>query len=334
MPPKPPSLRTEPPLCVDLDGTLIASDTLADSFCLMVRQNPLTALQAPFWLLRGWPRLKDEMVARTRLPVANLPYRPEVVRHLRREREKWREILLVTASAQRIAEDVAAETQLFTGVIGSAHGEGLRGAQKAQRLVQCFGAGGFDYLGDCRADLAVWARARKALVVGSERLARQARAVAEVETVFAVPAAGALTWLEALGVAGWPWLLLLLPAAFLFAAGAGSGPMAGLIAAVFCLGSAAFALLEGLMAIGSDRAAPSRRSRPFAGGRLPVLPGVLLFGVLLLVSAGLAPLLPGAWGFAFGGYAALGLAIAFRPDLRPRLTSARPEEKISPLPTP
>jgi len=320
MPPASPSHRTEPPLCVDLDGTLIASDTLADSFCRMVRQAPLTALQAPLWLLYGWPRLKDEMVARTVLPVTHLPYRPEVLRHLRREREKGREILLVTASAQRIAEDVAATTQLFDEVIGSAHGEGLLGTRKAQRLVERFGVGGFDYIGDCRADLAVWAKARRSLVVGGEPLVRQARRVAEVEAVFAVPAPGRSTWMEAMASRSWPWLFLLAPAALLFATGEGGGSLAttGLIAAVFCLGFAAFALLDGLMALDADRADSQRRHRPFASGRLPVLHGVLLFGALLLAAAGIAPLLPWPWGLAFAGYAALELGLAFRPGVRER----------------
>ncbi len=303
----------QPPLCVDLDGTLIASDTLADSFCLMIRQSPLTVFQAPFWLLRGWPRLKDEMVARTLLPVANLPYRPEVLRHLRREQERGRRVLLVTASAQRIGEEVAAATGLFTEVIGSAHGEGLRGTRKAERLVQRFGVGGFDYMGDCGADLAIWAKARKSLVVGGERLVEQARRVGEVEAVFAIRPARASTWLEAMG--GSPWLrpLVLLSAAFLFGTGEGHGviAIAALMATVLCLGSAAFALLDGLMAITTDRADPQRRHRPFASGRLPVLPGVLLFGTLLLAAAGMALLLPWPWSVALVGYVVLGVALPF-----------------------
>ncbi len=41
------------PLCVDLDGTLIKSDTLYDSLCLLMRRHPLQLLRLPGQLLRG-----------------------------------------------------------------------------------------------------------------------------------------------------------------------------------------------------------------------------------------------------------------------------------------
>ena len=41
------------PLCVDLDGSLIHSDLLLESFLLLIKQNPLYVFIAPVWLLRG-----------------------------------------------------------------------------------------------------------------------------------------------------------------------------------------------------------------------------------------------------------------------------------------
>ena len=43
------------PLCVDLDGTLVKSDTLVDSLLLLVRTRPLEALKAPLWALKEKP---------------------------------------------------------------------------------------------------------------------------------------------------------------------------------------------------------------------------------------------------------------------------------------
>ncbi len=286
----------------------------------MVRQEPSTAWLAPVWLLSGWPRLKDEIVARTRLPVRHLPWRPEVLDYLRKEREAGRTLLLVTASAQRIADEVAAQTGLFDEVIGSASGEGLLGVHKAQRLVERFGPRGFDYMGDARADLAVWAQARKALVVGNGRLVRKARAVAEVEAVFTAPRARRSAWLEAIGVLPWLCLLLVLI----------PGWEATMAALVFFLGSIAFALLDGVMSISSDRADPERRRRPFASGRLPVLPAVCLCGWLLPGVALAALKLPGIWGVAFGAYAALRLTLPFRPRPYPLLYWLRNIKKTAP----
>jgi hypothetical protein len=41
------------PLVVDLDGTLLRSDALLESFFSAIRAHPLLLLSAPFWLLKG-----------------------------------------------------------------------------------------------------------------------------------------------------------------------------------------------------------------------------------------------------------------------------------------
>src|SRR6185369_2489211 len=42
-----------PALCVDLDGTLVKSDTLVDSALVLARYHPALLLQIPSWLLQG-----------------------------------------------------------------------------------------------------------------------------------------------------------------------------------------------------------------------------------------------------------------------------------------
>jgi len=41
------------PIIVDLDGTLIKSDTLFESLMALLKQNPLWVFLLPFWLLKG-----------------------------------------------------------------------------------------------------------------------------------------------------------------------------------------------------------------------------------------------------------------------------------------
>ena len=72
------------PLCVDLDGTLIHSDLLLESFLALVKQNPLNLFQIPFWLLRGKAALKAEIASRVTLNVATLPYHRELLAWLAR----------------------------------------------------------------------------------------------------------------------------------------------------------------------------------------------------------------------------------------------------------
>jgi hypothetical protein len=54
------------PLCVDLDGTLVESDTLLENVLRLVKLRPLQALRMPIWLWRGRAHLKREVAARGR----------------------------------------------------------------------------------------------------------------------------------------------------------------------------------------------------------------------------------------------------------------------------
>ena len=63
----------EVPLAVDLDGTLVKTDLLVESFLALVRRNPLYLLVIPFWLLRGRAFLKREISRRITLDTHALP---------------------------------------------------------------------------------------------------------------------------------------------------------------------------------------------------------------------------------------------------------------------
>jgi hypothetical protein len=71
------------PLCVDLDGTLVKSDTLFDAICQFVRRQPAANLASmPMWLAGGRARLKAEVARRAPLDAARLPYNTELLRYL------------------------------------------------------------------------------------------------------------------------------------------------------------------------------------------------------------------------------------------------------------
>ena len=46
------------PLCVALDGTLVATQLFSERVALLFRQRPWVALALPFWMLSGTTRLK------------------------------------------------------------------------------------------------------------------------------------------------------------------------------------------------------------------------------------------------------------------------------------
>ena len=150
------------PLCIDLDGTLVRSDTLVESLLVVLKQRPWLVLLLPLWLLRGKAELKRQIAARAELDPGTLPYHTDLVDWLRTQAAAGRKIYLATAADQKIAKSVADHLGLFDGVLASGNGHNLKGKNKQAALQQEFGSGGYDYAGNDTADLAIWADCRQA----------------------------------------------------------------------------------------------------------------------------------------------------------------------------
>jgi phosphoserine phosphatase len=170
------------PLCVDLDGTLIATDLLWVSLRHVLLRAPWLALAAPFWWRRGRGFLKAELARRAQLDFTRLPYRGDVLAFLREARARGRRLVLVTGSHERYARELAAMLGLFEDVLATTAELNVTGRRKAVLLVERYGRRGFDYIGNSRADLPVWAAARRALVAHAPAWVRvRARALGNVE---------------------------------------------------------------------------------------------------------------------------------------------------------
>src|SRR5258706_5326583 len=93
----------QPPLYVDLDGTVLSTDLLFESFVSAVKASPWVLVQSIAWIAQGRPRLKEELAARASIDVTTLPYREAVLGFLRQERASGRRIILATASWKTLA---------------------------------------------------------------------------------------------------------------------------------------------------------------------------------------------------------------------------------------
>src|SRR6056297_1749901 len=278
-------------LVVDLDGTLCRTDTLHEALLARIAAAPGTLLKLPAWLVQGRAALKVHLTNGGIVDPAMLPLNEDVVDTLRAARVAGRRTALVSASDVRQAEAVAAATGLFDEVHGTAGGCNLKGAAKAAFLAERFGRKGFDYIGDARADLPVWAAARKAITVGaSPSLARAAEAANPAAEHLAPPAGRVRAMLKALRPHQWVKnLLIFLPMLAAHDLSA-AGPV-GLTFLAFCLVASAVYVINDLLDLAADRAHPRKRARPFAAGDLSAIDGAGLAGGLLLgalVLAGLA----------------------------------------------
>jgi len=304
--------KTTRPLCVDLDGTLIKSDSLLDGFFRLLRRNPLDALRAPLWLLRGRSCLKAEVGRRAALDVARLPYNNQLLRYLETERQQGRPLYLTTGADGPLADRVAAHLGIFSGVIASDRSTNLTSKTKLAKLKVELGE--FDYIGNSRADLLLLASAGQAMVANPTpglllglrlRNIPIARSFVERRPLLS-------TIIKALRIHQWAKNVLLL-APLLMSHRVNSASIAAVVAAFFCFSFMASAnyLVNDLLDIDSDRRHPTKRLRPFAAGDLPVLGGVLIACALVAASMALLPLLPHAFWFWLGLYIVATTAYSF-----------------------
>ena len=297
------------PLCVDLDGTLLPIDTLHEAAFGAVLADWRVLLRIPSWLARGKARLKAELAARWTFEASQLPYNQPFLDYLCAEKAKGRYLVLATAADQSVAQRVADELGIFDVVIASDGETNRAGAAKAEALVERFGAKGFVYAGNAKADLAVWRDAAAAIVVDAPDSVRRAAAdTVPIEVAFAGEGRPLRGLLRAMRP--YQWVKNFLVAVPILCSGV-FDDVAGWIATAevfcaFCAIASAIYLLNDICDLAADRAHPRKKKRPFASGAVPITQGLFLAPILFALGC-----LLGWYGGSPHGlfvYAALSLA--------------------------
>jgi len=310
----------EPPLCVDLDHTLIRTDMLWESVVQLWR-HPAVAVRAIIALISGGKAsFKNVLADSVTVDVATLPYNEDVVAYMREQQAAGRKIVLATASHRSIAQRVADHLGMFDKVFATDRDTNLSGSAKRDALVSAYGDHGYDYIGDNKKDLPIFASARHALLAfPSRQLLQQATALGNVAHVFPAAPPKAKTFARALRVHQWAKNALLavplLSAHLLFDQQA----WINLILAFFSFGLVASAtyLINDLLDLQSDRRHAKKRFRPLADGRIRIQSGIALCAMSAIAGLAIAVLLPPAFGIYLGIYIALTLSYSF--DLKRRL---------------
>lgn len=275
------------PLIVDLDGTLVHTDMLHESVLKVVGNNPLSALCIPYWLLCGKALLKERLAHRAHVDPSTLPYNQDLLYWLNSQRTQERKLILCTASDLLIATAIANHLGVFDEVMASDGKTNLSGRLKANALEARFGVAGFDYVGNSRADLAVWKRARRAIVVNaSADLTQKARQHCEVEHVFPAPRRTFKTLGRILRVHQWlKNILLFIPVIAAHQIMDMSTWTTLLIAfCAFSLCASSVYVTNDLLDLEHDRQHPRKCKRAFASGAVPAWVGIVLAPLLLLIS--------------------------------------------------
>lgn len=292
------------PLVVDLDGTLLRSDMLVETFSALLSAKPLAALAAVAALRRGKAALKAQIGRDAALDLPALPWNEPLIELVTAARAQGRRIYLASASDSRIVNAVAAHFGLFDGVFASDGKTNLSSRAKAASLCEAFGKGGFDYAGNSTADLAVFEKARNVILVDATRpLERTVRRTWPEARLMRSGSAGARTYLKAIRVHQWlKNVLLFVPAVAAHAFGLATLASCILGFVSFSLCASSVYVMNDLVDLGRDRSHRTKRRRPFAAGTIPVLHGLVMVPLLLLGSVAIVPFIGVKFAVVLGSY--------------------------------
>lgn len=275
------------PIAVDLDGTLLHTDTLHESCLQLFHHNTIKLPMLPLWLMRGKAYLKHKLAEQTRLNPATLPYNLELIRWLKEQKQLGHQLILCTAADSKIAHSIAIHLDLFDEVLTSNGQTNLTGIHKKEALNQRYGERQYIYVGNANPDLEVWNSAAQAVVVNADKnLIEKCRQVSEIIKIFP-PLPITLNTLS--GVFRTHQyiknLLLFVPLAAAHKLGQiDSIILLSLAFASFSLCASAVYIMNDLMDLEHDRQHPRKKNRPFTSGVVPIQYGVILASISLLLS--------------------------------------------------
>ena len=288
------------PLCVDLDGTLVKSDTLVDSVLVLARQNPRALLSIPGWLVKGKAAFKHHVTEAVTIDVSSLPCNRPLLEYLMQQNAAGRRLFLATAADRMLAERVAQYYGIFQDVLASDGSYNLASGNKLQALRQRFG-GAFSYIGNSKPDLPILTKCVDPMVANPSRALISGLRLAGIlpTKVFHDSVSPLKAWLKAIQPHQWAkntlvFLPLLLRRVWNWPDPL--SPIVGVLFAFFSFGlcTSATCMVIDLLELEADRRHHLKRGSPFAAGNLSAMSGVGVIVGFLVASIILAILLPHA----------------------------------------
>ena len=282
------------PLCVDLDGTLVKSDTLLDSILVLARQQPRLLFSIPGWIAEGKASFKRHVTQSISLDVSALPYNKPLLEFLFHQHGRGRALYLATAADRTLADRIAEHFGIFSGVLASDGSLNLAGENKFQAFRERFGDA-FSYIGNASPDLPILNRCIEPLVANPTSRLTSGLRTANVKPahVFLDQVSPLKAWLKAIRLHQWAKnVLIFIPLLLAHAWSTSALVTSALAFLAFGLCASATYIVNDLLDLEADRRHHSKRRRPFAAGDLSALSGCFVVVTFLAASALIAVALP------------------------------------------
>lgn len=244
-----------------------------------------------------------------------IPLRDDLIAFLDEQKAAGRQLHLVTASPQDIANAVANRLDLFDTVTGSKNGVNLKGAVKGQYLAERFPEG-FAYVGSDASDLDVWRYAKGAITVAASSAVEDKVALLGIPVERSFPATKPTwkTWLHLLRIHQWSKNVLLFVPLVLAHAYTNIHDIMSVVAAFIFMGFVASAtyIINDLSDLDADRRHATKLRRPLASGDIVLPAAVAAAGLLGLAGMTGAVLLDRGFAMCLVLYAVLTIAYSLR----------------------
>ena len=290
------SISVREHIVVDLDGTLVFTDTFLASLLETLRNAPGQLPGVIAALFRGRACCKRAAATHARLNAASLPYNEPLLEYLRRARAAHSYLILATGADASIASSVAEHLGIFDAVIASDGERNCTGDEKVRAIREHIGDVPFIYAGNSRADLRVWRCSQSAILVDAPLSCSRElhHAGIAITCDFGRSRLSAKLLLRCMRVHQWSKNILVFAPAVLAHRLADPLVLGRAIVAFLAFSFCASAqyIINDLLDLQADRLHPTKRRRPLAAGKISVPTGVALSLLLALGSCALAWVLP------------------------------------------
>ncbi|MDT7040991.1 UbiA family prenyltransferase [Candidatus Nitronereus thalassa] len=294
-------------LYIELDDSLLATNTFLESLLLLLKKNPFSIFQILIWTFRGFRHVHQEIAKKVHLDASNLPFRQNVIGYLREEATQGRDLVLITGWNLDIAHAVSTHLKLFSQVVLRSDLQYLSHRRHQQTTETRFDPNGLEHITPGQSERQNFEAAQTVTLVQShDQLLHTTPKYGSIKVFYQGKTPTFSLILKALRVHQWVKnILLFFPVAtahHLFHFEQLFQASLAFVAFSFC--ASGLYIFNDLLDLPADRRHPKKQSRPFASGALSIKMGLWLQPVLLCFAFSISLLaLPPLFSLLLGGYA-------------------------------
>ena len=247
----------------------------------LIIKNPVYLFYLPFWLMSGIAHLKSQIAKRVTPDFKTLPLNPELLDFLQERKVNGWEIILATASNERIAEGIVNAFSIFDHCISSDDSTNLKSHRKLEKIKAM--SEEFSYCGNSMDDIVIFQQANESILVNpsSKKVSKAARSFIS-QTLDNKKENTMKFWIKQLRVYQWVKNTLVVVPLILSQSYLEGLNTLYVITAFFCfsfLASATY-IFNDILDIEADRVHPTKKFRPIAHGDIS-LPSAIIVALVI-----------------------------------------------------